>query len=212
MRNAHPPKFSRFTLSLALNFGMIFVCQAGGKLAMALDTTASSIPASISAAPQMINEALTPAERLGKAETAPVMPLLTGPTSPEWASMKLAASAGVATVTLAPVGAAPSPSRGLETPETSTQFLGMTEMASGCLPAGCPATDMALAASPTYVLQGINTSFAVYSTTGTLPPGWPKSFQMFFPPAVIANIKWFPAIPAGLEEMEGKILDKIAAE
>lgn len=39
-----------------------------------------------------------------------------------------------------------------------------------------------------------------------------KSFQAFFPPAVIANIKWFPAIPAGLEEMEGKILDKIAAQ
>jgi spermidine/putrescine transport system substrate-binding protein len=39
-----------------------------------------------------------------------------------------------------------------------------------------------------------------------------KSFQMFFPPAVISNIKWFPAIPAGLEEMEGKILDKIAAQ
>ncbi|GFZ82240.1 extracellular solute-binding protein [Elstera cyanobacteriorum] len=39
-----------------------------------------------------------------------------------------------------------------------------------------------------------------------------KPFQAFFPPAVIANIKWFPAIPAGLEEMEGKILDKIAAQ
>lgn len=39
-----------------------------------------------------------------------------------------------------------------------------------------------------------------------------NSFQAFFPPAVIAGIKWFPAIPAGLEDLEGKILDKIAAQ
>jgi spermidine/putrescine transport system substrate-binding protein len=29
---------------------------------------------------------------------------------------------------------------------------------------------------------------------------------------VIANIKWFPAIPAGLEDLEGKLLDRIAAQ
>ncbi|MBT9292357.1 extracellular solute-binding protein [Prosthecodimorpha staleyi] len=39
-----------------------------------------------------------------------------------------------------------------------------------------------------------------------------KSFQEAFPAAVIANIKWFPAIPAGLEEMEGKILDRVSAK
>jgi spermidine/putrescine transport system substrate-binding protein len=39
-----------------------------------------------------------------------------------------------------------------------------------------------------------------------------KPFQAFFPPEVIAKIRWFPAVPAGLEEMEGKILDKIAAQ
>jgi spermidine/putrescine transport system substrate-binding protein len=39
-----------------------------------------------------------------------------------------------------------------------------------------------------------------------------KAFQEAFPPAVIANVKWFPAIPAGLEEMEGKVLDRVAAE
>lgn len=38
------------------------------------------------------------------------------------------------------------------------------------------------------------------------------AFQSFFPPAVIANIKWFPAVPAGLEEMEGKVLDRVAAQ
>ncbi len=39
-----------------------------------------------------------------------------------------------------------------------------------------------------------------------------KAFQEAFPPAVIAKIKWFPAVPAGLEEMEGKVLDKVAAQ
>jgi spermidine/putrescine transport system substrate-binding protein len=39
-----------------------------------------------------------------------------------------------------------------------------------------------------------------------------KSFQEAFPASVIANIKWFPAIPAGLEEMEGKILDRVSAK
>ena len=39
-----------------------------------------------------------------------------------------------------------------------------------------------------------------------------NAFQEAFPPEVIANIKWFPAIPAGLEDMEGKVLDKVAAQ
>lgn len=39
-----------------------------------------------------------------------------------------------------------------------------------------------------------------------------KAFQEAFPTAVVENIKWFPAIPAGLEEMEGKVLDKVAAK
>lgn len=32
-----------------------------------------------------------------------------------------------------------------------------------------------------------------------------------FPPAAMQNIKWYPAIPPGLEEIEGKILDRIKA-
>jgi spermidine/putrescine transport system substrate-binding protein len=38
------------------------------------------------------------------------------------------------------------------------------------------------------------------------------AFQAAFPSEVITNIKWFPAIPAGLEEMEGKVLDRVAAQ
>ncbi len=39
---------------------------------------------------------------------------------------------------------------------------------------------MALAASPNWVFQGVNTSFAVYSLTSTLQKGWPKTAQKFF--------------------------------
>lgn len=45
---------------------------------------------------------------------------------------------------------------------------------------GCQPPDMALAASPNWVLQGVNTSFAVYSTSGSLQSGWPKTAQAFF--------------------------------
>ncbi len=43
-------------------------------------------------------------------------------------------------------------------------------------------------------------------------PALRKAFKEAFPPEVIANVKWFPAIPAGYEDMEGKILDRIAAQ
>ncbi|MGL6316453.1 extracellular solute-binding protein [Vibrio sp. WXL103] len=38
-----------------------------------------------------------------------------------------------------------------------------------------------------------------------------KQFQKSFPTAAIDNIKWYPAVPAGLEEMEGLTLDRIKA-
>jgi spermidine/putrescine transport system substrate-binding protein len=45
-----------------------------------------------------------------------------------------------------------------------------------------------------------------------VPEGLRKAYKQAFPPEVIANIKWFPAIPPGYEDMEGKILDRIAAQ
>jgi hypothetical protein len=39
---------------------------------------------------------------------------------------------------------------------------------------------MGLAASPKFVLQGVNTQFAVYDTHGSLQSGWPVSAQSFF--------------------------------
>ncbi len=39
---------------------------------------------------------------------------------------------------------------------------------------------MAIAASPQWVFQGVNTSYAVYNTSGKIQAGWPKNSQVFF--------------------------------
>jgi spermidine/putrescine transport system substrate-binding protein len=36
-------------------------------------------------------------------------------------------------------------------------------------------------------------------------------FAGSFPEAALKNVKWYPAVPAGLEEIEGKVLDRIKA-
>jgi spermidine/putrescine transport system substrate-binding protein len=36
-------------------------------------------------------------------------------------------------------------------------------------------------------------------------------FAESFPKAAIDNIKWYPAVPAGIEEIEGKVLDRLKA-
>ena len=38
-----------------------------------------------------------------------------------------------------------------------------------------------------------------------------ENFERCFPQAAIDNIKWYPPVPAKLEEIEGKILDKVKA-
>jgi spermidine/putrescine transport system substrate-binding protein len=38
-----------------------------------------------------------------------------------------------------------------------------------------------------------------------------EQFAESFPKAAIDNIKWYPAVPAGIEEIEGKVLDRLKA-
>lgn len=53
-----------------------------------------------------------------------------------------------------------------------TGFKGMADSATICpYFGGCQPPDMALATSPTMELQGVNTSFAIYSPTGKLLHG-----------------------------------------
>lgn len=42
-------------------------------------------------------------------------------------------------------------------------------------------------------------------------PAFQANFDRSFPQAVIDNIKWYPPVPAKLESMEGRVLDKIKA-
>jgi hypothetical protein len=62
---------------------------------------------------------------------------------------------------------------------TFAAFNGMADSPTICPPSGCQPPDMALAASSKYVLQGVNTAFALYSTSGTLLAG-PINAQNFF--------------------------------
>ena len=60
-----------------------------------------------------------------------------------------------------------------QTPTVSTGFQGQSEN-------GSQPPDHALAASPQWVLQGVNSFFAVYDTSGNLQSGWPKAMPDFF--------------------------------
>lgn len=59
-------------------------------------------------------------------------------------------------------------------------FAGIQNSRATCPPNGCNPPDMGLAASPQWVVEGANTSFAVYDTHGSLQAGFPKTFQDFF--------------------------------
>jgi hypothetical protein len=61
-------------------------------------------------------------------------------------------------------------------------FIGMQSSKSICpyFGTGCNPPDMALAASPRWVLQGVNSSFEVLDTRGKVQAGWPRNSQTFF--------------------------------
>lgn len=68
-----------------------------------------------------------------------------------------------------------------QTPKVTTSFQGMSDSAATCpYFGGCAPPDQALAASYDFVVQAVNTSVAVYSRSGALEPGWPKTAQSFF--------------------------------
>lgn len=62
----------------------------------------------------------------------------------------------------------------------SASFAGVQSSAAVCPPVGCNPPDMGLATSPRWVLQGVNTAYAVFDTHGVMQPGWPKTFPDFF--------------------------------
>ncbi len=97
-----------------------------------------------------------------------------GHTSLNWARLKAIA----ATSARAPIG---QPSGAGTLAQSNPSFLGMSDSTAVCpYSGGCQPPDGAIAASPTFVVEGVNTSFAVYQTSGALVAGWPKSAQAFF--------------------------------
>ncbi len=97
---------------------------------------------------------------------------------------------------------------GIQTPSLTTGFQGMANSSTICPPRGCAAPDQALAASPNWVLEGVNTSFAVYSPTGALQAGWPKNAQNFFgvpnPPNNCATVPYLIDVRAFYDPNDGR--------
>src|SRR5437764_1097339 len=65
------------------------------------------------------------------------------------------------------------------TPGTRNNFQGLADSTSVCPPLSCQPPDMAIASSPSWIFQGVNTSFAVYSPTGQIQSGWPIAARNF---------------------------------
>jgi hypothetical protein len=68
------------------------------------------------------------------------------------------------------------------TPSATHSFIGMQSSSTICnyFGTGCNPPDMAIAASPSFVFQGVNSSWEVLDTNGTVQPGWPVNAQAFF--------------------------------
>ena len=71
---------------------------------------------------------------------------------------------------------------GAQTPTAAASFIGMQSSSTICNYFGrsCNPPDMAVAASPSFVFQGVNSSFEVLDTSGKVQPGWPVNAQQFF--------------------------------
>jgi hypothetical protein len=102
-----------------------------------------------------------------------------------------------------------SPSR-LSTPANAggdgnnavASFIGQASSATTCsyFGPGCNPPDMAVAASTSFVLQGVNTQFEVLDTSGEVQPGWPVSAQAFFGVPNVTNPGGSPCDVAHLSQ------------
>src|SRR5260370_6143469 len=107
-----------------------------------------------------------------------ILPLLTGVSPMVYAQRKAAAAQNKnAPIDSYAISTAVST---VYTATTNVKFKGMADSSLICPPSGCQPPDQALAASSSWVFQGVNTSFAVYSTSGARQIGWPKTAKNFF--------------------------------
>jgi hypothetical protein len=159
-------------------FGASFVFAKGQHLSSAQTQSATSAKPATAPMVSMhtVNMISVPAVPTGSATfSARTMPFLTGVSPAVYAQRKAAALHN----TNAPLNLHPAQDSPY-TPLTLAKFKGMADSAAICPPSGCQPPDQALAASSSWVLQGVNASFAVYNTTGTRQLGWPKKAKSFF--------------------------------
>ena len=61
------------------------------------------------------------------------------------------------------------------------------------------------------VIKSVGNFSAARGTADLVDPRLKAQFAASFPESVLKAVHWYPAIPPGLEEMEGKVLDRVKA-
>jgi spermidine/putrescine transport system substrate-binding protein len=61
------------------------------------------------------------------------------------------------------------------------------------------------------VIRSVGNFSAAKGTAPLVDPRLKAQFTAAYPESALKNIHWYPAIPSGLEEIEGKVLDRIKA-
>jgi spermidine/putrescine transport system substrate-binding protein len=61
------------------------------------------------------------------------------------------------------------------------------------------------------VIKSVGNFSAARNTAPLVDPRLKAQFTAAYPDSALKNIHWYPAIPSGLEEIEGKVLDRIKA-
>ena len=165
--------------------------HAAGAAPNAMRVTATHVPEPGLGSVQLVTRAQQQAimaRRVSPRNTAPrIMPLYRGALGQSYYQRKAAA----ANNRFAPrslrgfAGAQPA-----VTPIAGPDVDGIANSIITCPPGACAPPDQAIAASPTFVLQGVNASMAVYTPSGAMMGGYPIDFNAFLgggPESVISK-------------------------
>ncbi len=126
--------------------------------------------------------AVSPADRGGSIASGSFGAANLNDQLPDLAPKAVGHAAAVVLGRAAPKPGSGSSSRPDGTPRPVASFIGQQASNVTCsyFAHGCNPPDMAIAASPRRVLQGVNTQWEVLDTSGSVQPGWPTSAQKFF--------------------------------
>lgn len=166
------------TSALAIAGGMLAVPGAGFAHAATASTAVnftsraadSAIVAHYTVTPSMRSAAIS--ARTITSRSQGQLPELLPKRRPGQPAGSVASGAGSTGVALAAGGV----------PRATASFIGQQGSSTTCsyFPQGCNPPDMAIAASPNLVLQGVNTQWEVLNPSGHVQAGWPVSAQRFF--------------------------------